>query len=60
MRQFLSIVVFIVVSGSVVSGGLGPDFLSRRGDTNSSCFVDATDGMFIIQWLFNGGDAPHA
>ena len=58
MRTFFSTVVLIVVSSSFVSGGLDPDYLLRRGDANSSSFVDATDGMFIIQWLFNGGDAP--
>jgi hypothetical protein len=34
----------------------GPEFL--RGDANSDCRVDITDGIYILSWLFTGGKKP--
>jgi hypothetical protein len=37
---------------------LGSGCLLRRGDANSSGYVDMSDASFISSWLFNGGPVP--
>ena len=35
-----------------------PSSLFRRGDTDASGIIDITDAIFLLQHLFQGGDAP--
>ena len=49
----------VVVFCLPLNAGLIDDEWARaRGDANSNGYVDATDGVFINNWLFNGGDEP--